>query len=600
MSSAQHLREFISQRLTAAAEEIFSEFEKTIVRYEEEIDRQRRLLDVTWKPGIKLQRIDLPQHFTCNNEEVLAGHQLCNQRRNSDADQEEAELPQIKEEEEELCTSQEEEQVVLKLETDSILVTPTYQETEHSEPEPNSEHLLYQNSPEAESQDQEGSTFQDSGSSRIEEQRHHSDNVDNSLMSESLCNTDTAKKLIECDVCGKAFKFRSQIKTHYRVHTGEKPYSCKICGKSFSLRSSLNVHTRTHTDLPQHFTCNNEEVLAGQQLCNKRRNSDADQEEPELPEFKEEEQVVLKLETDSIRVTPTYQETEHSEPEPNSEHLLYQNSPEAESQDQEGSTFQDSGSTGNEEQRHHSDNVDNSLMSESLCNTDTAKKLIECDVCGKAFKFRSQMKTHYRVHTGEKPYSCKICGKSFSLRSSLNVHTRTHTGESYACKTCGKKCIKASQLKRHRRTHTGEKPYPCKICGKSFKGSDHLNIHMRIHTGEKPYSCKTCGKSFAQASCLTIHTRTHTGEKPFSCTTCGKTFSQSNHLIFHTQTHSKEKLYSCEICGKRLRYSRTLLHHMSLHTGVQPYACEVCGESFKHRRFLDSHMTSHSGQKSQP
>ena len=52
MSSVQHLREFISQRLTAAAEEIFTEFEKTIVQYEEEIDRQRRLLDITWKPRI--------------------------------------------------------------------------------------------------------------------------------------------------------------------------------------------------------------------------------------------------------------------------------------------------------------------------------------------------------------------------------------------------------------------------------------------------------------------------------------------------------------------------------------------------------------------
>jgi len=52
MSSVQHLKEFISQRLTAAAAEIFGVFEKTIVQYEEEIDRQRRLLDITWKPRI--------------------------------------------------------------------------------------------------------------------------------------------------------------------------------------------------------------------------------------------------------------------------------------------------------------------------------------------------------------------------------------------------------------------------------------------------------------------------------------------------------------------------------------------------------------------
>lgn len=55
MSSVLYLRDFISERLTAAAEEIFSEFEKTIVQYEEQLDRQRRLLDVSWKPPAQLQ-----------------------------------------------------------------------------------------------------------------------------------------------------------------------------------------------------------------------------------------------------------------------------------------------------------------------------------------------------------------------------------------------------------------------------------------------------------------------------------------------------------------------------------------------------------------
>ncbi|MEQ2186545.1 hypothetical protein GOODEAATRI_029674, partial [Goodea atripinnis] len=57
MSSAQSLREFIRERLTAAAEEIFTAVDKTIVHYEEELDRQRRLLEICWKPQIKLQRI---------------------------------------------------------------------------------------------------------------------------------------------------------------------------------------------------------------------------------------------------------------------------------------------------------------------------------------------------------------------------------------------------------------------------------------------------------------------------------------------------------------------------------------------------------------
>ena len=44
MSSVESLREFVNERLTAAAEEIFGVFKRKILEYEEEIDRQRKLL----------------------------------------------------------------------------------------------------------------------------------------------------------------------------------------------------------------------------------------------------------------------------------------------------------------------------------------------------------------------------------------------------------------------------------------------------------------------------------------------------------------------------------------------------------------------------
>lgn len=56
------LRLLINQRLTAAAEEIFAVFGRTIAEYEEEIsrskleiDRQRRLLDLSRTPQISVQ-----------------------------------------------------------------------------------------------------------------------------------------------------------------------------------------------------------------------------------------------------------------------------------------------------------------------------------------------------------------------------------------------------------------------------------------------------------------------------------------------------------------------------------------------------------------
>ncbi|XP_036949752.1 zinc finger protein 2 homolog isoform X6 [Acanthopagrus latus] len=249
MSSVECLRGFISERLTAAAEEIFGVFQKTIVKYEEEIDRQRKLLDIFWKPEIKLHRIELPQQRVCTEDEVLTDQLLCNQERNSSLDQEEPEPPQIKEEQEELCSSQEGEQLVLKQETDTAMLISPYEDSDHSGPEPNSDHqLLPHNSHVAESQNQEGGKHGDSGSTRAAEPeakkrpwKSHSD-------------AHTAQKGFKCGTCGSVFKYKSQFVMHQRVHTGEKPFACDTCGTRFTQRSALNCHIRLHTG-EKPFSC---------------------------------------------------------------------------------------------------------------------------------------------------------------------------------------------------------------------------------------------------------------------------------------------------------------------------------------------------------
>ncbi|XP_014185570.1 zinc finger protein 550 isoform X1 [Haplochromis burtoni] len=246
MPSVQYLREFINERLTAAAEQIFLEFEKTIVQYEEEIDRQRRLLDITWKPQIKLHTADVPHEHVCKEEEeVLPEQQLWNQERSSSVEQEEPEAPQIKEEQEELCSSQEGEQLGLKEETDTFMVTAA-EEGGHSEPEGDEEQLLCHSSAGAESQDQEGGRSADSGPTRII-YRIHCNNPAHARMLARQKNSDAGKKTLKCDVCGRAFKKKCQVKEHRKIHTGEKPHSCKICQRSFTQKSTMLRHMIIHT-----------------------------------------------------------------------------------------------------------------------------------------------------------------------------------------------------------------------------------------------------------------------------------------------------------------------------------------------------------------
>ncbi|XP_078123386.1 uncharacterized protein LOC144528585 [Sander vitreus] len=100
MCKVQMLRALVEQRLTAAAEEIFGLFERTIAEYEEELcrskeenERQRELLDAVFNPQLRLHRADV-QQLSVVKEEVPP-----------------EQPPHIKEEQEDLWSSQEGEQL---------------------------------------------------------------------------------------------------------------------------------------------------------------------------------------------------------------------------------------------------------------------------------------------------------------------------------------------------------------------------------------------------------------------------------------------------------------------------------------------------------
>uniref|UniRef100_A0A3B4T686 C2H2-type domain-containing protein n=1 Tax=Seriola dumerili TaxID=41447 RepID=A0A3B4T686_SERDU len=264
MSSVHCLKNFVSERLTAAAEEIFGVIEKTLSVYEKEIVRQRRLLDVVLKPEIKLQRTELPQ-LHVRKEEVLADRQLSNQETDSSLD---PEAPQIKEEQEELCSSQDGEQGVLEQDAEAFKLSPTYDGSDHSEDQT----VLFDNNQTHNASEMEPLSSISCERLQYDSDRNHSlatePHSDHSLhvrtgQKQYMCAicrksfkiTDlklhmkihTGEKTFRCEYCNKEFAFSSSLLRHLRVHTGEKPYECRLCRKRFNDSTTLKVHYRIHT-----------------------------------------------------------------------------------------------------------------------------------------------------------------------------------------------------------------------------------------------------------------------------------------------------------------------------------------------------------------
>ncbi|XP_060901212.1 zinc finger protein OZF-like [Labrus mixtus] len=405
MAGFKDLKELFSRRLLAAVIRDITE-ERTTSGYEEELHRQRKLLDVILTPEIKLQRTDVQQLLV--SKEELPPEQ---QEWSHILDQEDTKPQHIKEEHEELWISQEEEQLqgLEEADTAKFTFTPVSVKSEDDEEKPQSSQLHQRQTEQMET----GVDGEDCGGAEPErdsdpERRLQPETEDSGepetddsddwketredLSELNLKNKKlkTGKRPHSCSECGKRFNQKGNLTKHMLVHTGEKPFSCSVCSKSFTQRQHLTTHMLVHTG-EKAFSCS---------VCS---------------------------ESFTLRQHLTRHMLVHTGEKPFSCSVC-------------SKSFTQRGT----------------LTTHMLVHT--GEKPFSCSVCSKSFTVRGSLTTHMLVHTGEKPFSCSVCSKSFTVRGSLTIHMLVHTGDKpFSCSVCSKSFTRRQHLTTHMMIHTGER-----------------------------------------------------------------------------------------------------------------------------------------------
>ncbi|XP_054622352.1 zinc finger protein 774-like [Dunckerocampus dactyliophorus] len=440
MSVVQMLRVLVRQRLTAAAEEIFAVFERTIAEYKKELcrtkeenERQRQVLDALFKqPQVVLHRADVGEEYL-QHKEPEPPH--------IKTEEESPEPPHIKEEDEDHRISQEGEHPGGLAEF-PVIGVPVKREDEDKgqseekrEVEPPSGSSIQHMTMEADG-DHCGGSQADNLFAPLSDSddttSHSTDTDDEHSKADQTCHMDNAR--LKCSQRGQTFE-------HMRAHTGEKPYVCAICGERYFEKVQLTIHTRIHKR-EKPFTCS----VCGTTFS---RNSDL---KKHMRVHTGEKPYSCPSCNKSFRIRKGLVQ-----------HMRIHTGEKPYSCPGCSKRFR----------------IRKGLVQHMRVHT--GEKPYSCPSCSRSFCKRPNLVQHMRIHTGEKPFSCSVCGRGFGQNSHLKQHMRIHTGEKpYSCSLCGAGFGQNSTLTKHMRIHTGEKPYSCSICYESFSQRKPLLAHTEI------------------------------------------------------------------------------------------------------------------------
>nr|XP_043871573.1 zinc finger protein 287-like isoform X2 [Solea senegalensis] len=274
-ATLQTFNVFLTEKLTAAALDIYGFVEKTITDYQEEVyrtklenQRLQRLLDLVYKPDIRLHRADsrqidlpsptqeeqqikteCPDHSNAKESSSILPHKMEEAGLRSRSVEIPAHLDNsFTDSPTQVVTVQEYKENQMP---DSLIQAVTVRE--HTKYEMPSQH------------DQPLSSFGATPTAHAAEALPNPTNESTHFVCGKTTGSKgqmifhqkmhTNERPYVCHVCGTSLRLKGHLKDHLRTHTGEKPFNCFICGKHFARSTNMSKHVRNMHKESLPFKC---------------------------------------------------------------------------------------------------------------------------------------------------------------------------------------------------------------------------------------------------------------------------------------------------------------------------------------------------------
>ncbi|XP_051576932.1 uncharacterized protein LOC127454042 [Myxocyprinus asiaticus] len=470
-----------------------------------------------------------------------------------------------------------------------------------------------------------------------------------------VCNRNQSPEQIFCQICGKSFRLRAQLKSHQRSHSDEKLFKCENCDKAFKYSWNLNKHKREQccqnivplvkssvpeSRLQENFKCpictrvfkysyNRTRHLREQCLkeYTQKGKGKIGENKYRCPLCKDvftlagnrkrhiwNTCIKLKMYTAKryVKRRKEIKETIKTNNEGKEFPLTLpiQNKPHYKCTFCPSVYASKSGFYGHLAKHKllaknkkatkykHVNTVDlksSSFASQSPADKESTDEDVSlpfsCRFCGRAFTSSHSFKKHLQHHKGNKPFRCLDCGTNFARHGHLMTHKNVHKRK-LQCSDCGKVLPSIGDLLKHRLSHPNKGLLKCPDCPMQFRFPVFLLRHVVVHERKR---------SVEQATSQKVIPKEEIPKEEFKCAVCQKAFHDSKALSEHCLTHMPGPSASkCQFCKRNFSSRAVLIRHIRLHTGEKPFPCVRCGMHFHRQEALKLHQEKCTGVQNKP